>query len=278
MKNVYGIDIAKKSFEVFVIHSDQSHRSSSFENTESGIKSFLKWVKRKSVEGDSIFLMEASGVYYLRLALKLFQSAHCVKVLNPLVIRRFSQMNLKRTKTDRQDAQIIANYGIQYHAQLPDWQPPQKYAFQLRQLITATEQLQKQLSMSHTLLEALCQNPLTDQWLIEQQQSLIEVLQKQLKRLDKQVEKIILAHYEDTYKAILSIPGVGPKTASLFIAITHNFTRFESQKQLASFIGVCPRIFQSGTSVKAKERIVKMGQPLARKLLYMAALTTHVKK
>jgi transposase len=55
--------------------------------------------------------MEASGPYYLQLACYLHDAAGKVSVINPLVIRRFSQMRMSRAKTDKKDAKMIAEYG-----------------------------------------------------------------------------------------------------------------------------------------------------------------------
>ena len=59
--------------------------------------------------------MEASGPYYLQLANYLNTHKIEVSVVNPLVIKRFSQMNLQRAKTDKKDAETIANYGSLYN-------------------------------------------------------------------------------------------------------------------------------------------------------------------
>ena len=53
-------------------------------------------------------VMEASGVYYLQLAICLHEHGMIVSVVNPLTIKRFSQMRLMRAKTDKKDAAIIA--------------------------------------------------------------------------------------------------------------------------------------------------------------------------
>lgn len=217
--------------------------------------------------------MEASGTYYLQLAYQLHEAGCNVKVVNPLVIRRFSQMQLKRTKTDRQDAKIIASYGQQFGRDIPNWQPAEVELVKLRQLFTTIESLQKQRTMTSNLVEALSQNPLQDKVILRELKTHMKVIRNRINRLEKQLDQIVRTHFNDTYEALISIPGVGPKTASSFIAITHNFSKFYSAKQLASYVGLCPRIFESGSSVKAKEKIVKMGQSLPRKYLFMGAFS-----
>ncbi|MEL6193476.1 MAG: IS110 family transposase [Bacteroidota bacterium] len=278
MNKVYGIDISKKSFEVFELSSSGNSRSYSHLNTSSGINSWLK--ELSSIEPDpqgyqeeSIFVMEASGNYYLQLACLLNESGHHVKVVNPLVIRRYSQMLLKRTKTDREDAKLIAFYGQQHRTEIPQWKPTEKELGKLRQLFTVIENLQKQLTMTRNLVESMSRNPFKDTGLMAEIKRQIQITSKRIIRLEKQLEQVVKTHFKDTYDALMSIPGVGIKTASSMIAITHNFTKFDSAKQLASYVGLCPRIFESGSSVKAKARIVKMGQALPRKYLFMGAFS-----
>ena len=58
--------------------------------------------------------MEATGCYHLQLAIFLYEEGICVSVVNPLQIKRFSQMKLHKLKTDKADARIIAQYGANY--------------------------------------------------------------------------------------------------------------------------------------------------------------------
>ncbi len=67
------------------------------------------------------FVMEATGTYHARAALRLLEAGRAVSVVNPLVIKRYGQMKLSRAKSDRADAQLIMRYGEE-HAP-PLWRP-----------------------------------------------------------------------------------------------------------------------------------------------------------
>jgi len=73
------------------------------------------------------------------------------------------------------------------------------------------------------------------------------------------------------FNQLKSIPGMGSKTSLLLIVISGGFSKFNNHKQLASYVGISPRIFESGTSVKGKSKICKMGMSKIRALLYMCA-------
>ena len=57
----------------------------------------------------------------------------------------------------------------------------------------------------------------------------------------------------------------------MIISVFGNFERFKSVKDASSFIGINPSPYESGMSVKKSGSIKKMGNPYARKILYMAA-------
>ena len=114
-KNFIGIDISKNTFDVcFSQMGKQRHYE--FENSKTGFSKLFKTIPK-----NSHCVMEATGPYYLKLATFLFDKGLPVSVENPLKIKRFMQMNLQRTKTDKADARAIANYGSLLNP--PLWKP-----------------------------------------------------------------------------------------------------------------------------------------------------------
>ena len=106
-KNYIGIDISKLSFDVAIKKGSDKYLHHKFSNDNEGFAGFKKLLN----EDLDVCVMEASGPYYLKLAQYLFDQSVGVSVVNPLVIRRFSQMRMSRTKTDKKDAVIISEYG-----------------------------------------------------------------------------------------------------------------------------------------------------------------------
>ena len=95
-----GIDVAKDDFVVSLYQ-----KTSSFHNSPKGINRFIK-----SLPDNAWCIMEATGVYSVRLAVTLHEKGFKVSVINPLQIKRFAQTKLKRAKTDQVDAVLIAEY------------------------------------------------------------------------------------------------------------------------------------------------------------------------
>jgi len=73
-------------------------------------------------------------------------------------------------------------------------------------------------------------------------------------------------------KNLESIPGIGTATAIAIIAETPEITSFQDARQLAAFIGITPSHKTSGSSVRFKSRISKIGSKYLRKALYFPAI------
>lgn len=261
--NYAGIDISKLFFDVAVAEPGGYHYYK-FSNDTAGFEALLKVLH---VEAQVI--MEASGPYYLRLACYLHAKGIQVSVINPLVIRRFCQMRMSRAKTDKKDARMIAEYGKMEKPLL--WQPPKQHVIGLQQM----EALLFNLNKEHTALSNQMGSFVSSGMLDKKLQRLIskELLHKQvlIKKLTEQMQQIAEVHYSSMLTNLQSIPGLGKKTAMVLVILSGGFNRFDDYRKLSSYIGICPRIFESGTSVKGKARICKMGMSRIRAMLYICA-------
>lgn len=95
------------------------------------------------------------------------------------------------------------------------------------------------------------------------------MIEEERNRLERRLNEIVEAHYGETKQLLESIPGIGPKASAILIAITANFEKFAHHKQLTAYVGLSPRVYSSGTSVKGRGHICKMGKVQVRKQLYM---------
>lgn len=266
MYKVIGIDISKASFDIAYQRNDSQFVHFKFSNDPKGFNKFIK-----SISKSDYCVMEATGPYYLSLAQYLFKYGIKVSVVNPLQIKHFVRMRMVKAKTDKKDAMMIALYGQSEQPTL--WEPDEKPVMQMQQLRTAIEGLQKQSTMLHNQLGAFSQVQDSDKLLIKELRSLLKSIKLKIVKLEKRLLEITKQHYEETYKIIGSIPSIGPKTAVMLIAITNNFQKFNSAKKLSAYVGLSPRIYQSGTSINGKGHITKAGNSQMRKLLYMCSWT-----
>lgn len=102
---------------------------------------------------------------------------------------------------------------------------------------------------------------------------LCRMLRKHIKTLHKQIEELIAEDDETVVEHISSVPGVGKKTAIALLTATKGMHGFDDYRQVSSYFGLCPRIYDSGKSVHGKAHICKMGMGWIRKLLYMCAVS-----
>ena len=264
MCKVIGIDISKASFDVSYEKSDGEFVHFKLTNN---IKGFHKLLK--VIEKTDHCIMEATGPYYLSLAQYLFEKGIKVSVVNPLQVKHFVRMRMVKAKTDKKDAKMIALYGQSEHPDL--WEPDEQPIMQIHQLNAAIEGLKKQTTMLKNRMEAFSQIPDNDTNVMKELRSLLRVMESKTAKLEKRLLEITKQHYEQTFRLVTDIPAIGPKTAIMLIAITNNFQKFNDAKKLSSYVGLSPRIYQSGTSVHGKGHITKMGNSQMRKLLYLCS-------
>ena len=72
-----------------------------------------------------------------------------------------------------------------------------------------------------------------------------------------------------------SIPGIGLKTALFLIVVTDGFKKFETASQLCSYAGITPTIRESGSSVRGRARISKVGNRKLRNLLFLCSFSAY---
>lgn len=261
-----GIDISKSSFDVALpIENKEGYVHKKFSNNIEGFEKFLEYL-----EPGNHCIMEASGVYYLQLAVYLHEKGMFVSVVNPLTIKRFSQMRLMRAKTDKKDSAMIAEYG---KVENPNqWKPRAAHMLQMQQLQALQDNFTRQLTRLKNQNEAFINSGIKNkiaQKLITKE---MEHVTKQIKFIDEELIKIANKFHPDLFERLQTIKGIGKRAALTLILITDGFERFDNSKQLCAYVGLSPRIFESGTSVKGKVKICKMGMARMRKLLYLCAM------
>jgi len=259
-----GIDMSKKTFDVAVPRASSRPKLHCFDNDEEGFERF-----RSLLPDQAICVMEATGPYYLKLVDYLLRHEIAVCVINPLSTSRFALMNLSRTKTDKVDAKRIQEYGETMKPAL--YVARSKGAEDLQQQQTALEQLTKQRTQTKNSLEAIAAHPRPSKGAKKALEDVLKGLEDAIAELEKSLNATADTAFPKMRKRLCTIVGIGDRTSVELISITDGFTRFPSAKALACYIGITPRVFESGTSVKGKSRITKMGMGGIRSKLYMCA-------
>lgn len=266
-RNYVGIDISKLTFDIAIKNEKGTYSHYKFSNDSEGFKKLMSLLNN---EIDSC-VMEASGPYYLKLATFLHDKKVEVSVINPLVIRRFSQMRMMRAKTDKKDAVMIAEYGKTETPKI--WEPEESYVLELKQMQAYVEQMNKSRTGFIRQQEAFKQNPVKCLTMNKSIAKMVNTIAKEIASMEIKMEGLVRKHHQKLFDQMQSIPGLGKKTSMQLIVLSGGFTKFENAKQLSSYVGLSPRIFESGTSVKGKAKICKMGMGRVRAMLYVCAWT-----
>jgi len=257
----YGIDISKDVFDIM----DEQGAHYQYQNDLSGFKRFCKQLKE-----NSCCVMEATGVYQVQLADYLFEKHVFVSVVNPLVIKRFIQMNLRRIKTDKADAEMISKYAQMNRLQ--GYKPAPVYVRESRIIVENIDLLIKSRTMFKNRMHAMTHKASKHRLvLINPIKRAIKDLTIQIQKLEDELKRLIESSEPDLFSRLQSIPGIGKSTAMFMIVISDGFKKFESAKQFTCYIGLSPVEKQSGTSVKGSSRISKQGNGKLRNLLFLCS-------
>ena len=263
--NIIGIDVSKNSFDV-AWQSESGYQSQVYEYTDVGINALLAEIGEAAH-----YVMEATGVYHARLALKLYEAGCAVSVVNPLVIKRYSQQQLRRVKSDKADARLICEYG--QSATLTRWEPSAEVIVDLSQAHGWLDDLIVERTRVVNRREALVHQARVNPFVLRQMDKQLAQLAQQIEACEQHLEAVVKKHFAPLYSRLLSIRSIGPKTALELIIITHGFTRFDQVKSLSAYVGLSPTTYRSGTSVRGAGHIAKLGNGRIRQLLYLCSWT-----
>ncbi len=265
-ESVLGVDIAKRKFDVaLLLNSKLKHKV--FTNNQEGFETLLTWLTKQGVDHVHVCL-EASSTYGDELATFMHDAGHTVSIVNPARIKGFAQSELMRTKNDKVDAGLIARFCHAMHPAL--WAPLPPAIRNLQALVRRVDAL---ITMRTQELHRLD----TAQATIEQSiREHVVYMDKQIDALKLQITDLIKNDPDLKTKGDLlkSIPGVGEATIAAILAELHVFERCDRVQKVVAFIGLAPKQFISGSSVKGKPRLSKMGNARLRKALYMPALVS----
>jgi transposase len=264
MKQV-GVDISKKSFHIAVL-AGARQLNKVFANSPAGHQELQSWLLKKGVtREESHVCMEATSTYYEGLALALAEGGWRVSVVNPLQIKAFAESRLIRQKTDKADAHTIALFCSQHEP--PLWKPPSQAVRELQRLLSRLEAVKgmrvQELNRLHEA-QGIAR---------ESVERLLATLDEELRLLEKQIDDHIDRHpgLKEQTTLLKSIPSVG-STLSAYMAAWLPVERLADARSAVAFVGLSPKMRESGTSVRGKTMLCKMGHSRLRKLLYMPAM------
>jgi transposase len=265
--DVLGVDLAKLTFDATLLTATGAQHYQSFPNSPEGFTQLQVWLSQHGVT-QLHACMEATNIYWEALATYLYAQGYTVSVVNPARIKGYAMVTMQRNKTDKLDSAVIAAFCATHHPAA--WQPLSDEHRRLRALVRHREDLlQTQLQQQNRLRDT------TDTLVLASLQAVLETIASQLEAVERAIKEHLAAHSElcANLELLTSIVGIGVITAANVLAEFGDIEQYESAKAAAADAGLTPSHFESGTSVRRRPRLSKMGKAGIRGALYWPAIT-----
>ena len=283
LKQIIGNDIGEDSFYACykIQYDDKSviiKGTKSFENNLSGMKEFYQWCKKRNTtpEIKPIYVMEATGVYYEELAYFLYHKEQKISVQLAQKIKYFAKSCNLKTKTDKVDSKMIAEFGIEKNLTGTDlWTPPSKDFKMIRDLAREHTSLKQAQTSAKSQLHALEHAHGIYKQVIKMKKQQISFYKKQIEAVEEEIQKLVKLDNKlySKIKKITTIKGVGFITTMKILTETNGFLLFKNIRQLVSYAGLDVIEKESG-KYKGKTKISKKGNARIRAALYMPAMSS----
>ena len=273
-KEIIGIDASKLVIDV-CIHTKQI--ISQFENSNKGFKKMIAWIENNTTisKQDILFVFEHTGMYCHLLSVFMTKNELSFFIASGLEIKR--SIGIARGKDDQIDAKRIALYGYRLKEELKPSKLPSKDILKLKSLLSLRTKLNKQRAgFKATLKEQKAIYGTKEYKIIfEVQQKMIRDLSKQIDKINEAMKAIINDNIrlKENYELVTSVKGIGIQTALIMIAFTENFTKFQNWRKFASYSGIAPFPYQSGTSIKGRTKVSHLANKKLKAIINMCAIS-----
>lgn len=254
-----GLDISKSTFNAAFRRESKLIYNGCYTNDHKGISLFIKDILNFESELDQILVaMEHCGVYLEKIVMKLHGEGVFTWLWNP-VIAKHAPLDLNRHKDDDRDAKSMALLAQNYYSQAKRYIPITAENKQIKELFLLRSQLVKHRTSLLNQQRANQDKAIPNTYSANIFQELIEIISLRINEISKKLKRVIFSskRLKRIYVILTSIPSIGPVIATQLIEITHGFTKFNSEKALAKYIGTMPLKYESGTSIKHKPRSSK---------------------
>jgi transposase len=268
-----GVDIAAKTFmATWALDPATTPKPVSFEQTEDGFTAYREPLGATGVAPNAtLVVMEATGSYWVALAIALHQAHYVVSVINPSQVALFARSLPRRGKTDALDAQLLVRFAAE--RQPAPWIPPEQVYHELRQRLVVRDGLLHMCTHAKNQRHALQQWPVRIASALHALDTVIAELNAQVASLEREIAEVLRdGAWASSASVLLSAPGVGLVTTGWLLVGTLNFTIAQSPEQLTGYVGLAPLERQSGTRLRGRAQIGHAGNGRLRTALYMATL------
>ncbi len=269
-----GVDIAAETF-VAAWLSPGGKPTAPFtgEQTPAGFAALQGRLRAMAVPPPAtLVVVEATGNYWVALAVALHEAGYRVAVVNPRQAHHFAKAQLRRAKTDALDARDLAQLAAALRP--APWTPPPAVYHEVRQRLVARDGLLAMRTQARNQRHALLQWPVVVEGVRQHLDELIADLDRRVAALEGEIAAVLQeSAWAESLACLTSAPGLGLVTAAWLLVGTLNFALCAGPDSLTAYAGLAPMPRESGRSVRGRPSIGHDGNARLRTALYMATLS-----
>lgn len=260
-----GVDMAKQDF-VWSLHGVPGTHS--MRNDEAGFKGFLSALQERRERRMGLIVIEATGGLERALAGFLLQHGLPVAVVNPRAARDFARAMGHLAKTDAIDAVALAHYAQALAAKAEQagvlFAPVSAQLEALQAMVARRRQLLGMRTAEKNRLGGAIRV------LRQSIEAVIQTLDKEIARLDKDIDTHLALHFKEQRKRFEAIKGVGVTTCATLLAFMPELGQVQAGRA-AKLAGLAPLNQDSGQA--RGKRHIWGGRSIVRSTLHMATLS-----
>ena len=220
--------------------------------------------------------MENTGLYHRTLASYLNNLKATVWVENGSQIKW--SIGIQRGKTDKIDAKRIREYAIRHVDKVKPYSKRDVDLQQLADLLALRRRLKDSYTKLLVPLKELKSTGVLDhvETVEEAMSASLQALKNDIRNVEKSIKNLIAKseQLKEIYTYVTSVKSIGFVAACHLMIYTDCFTRFKSAKQIASYSGIAPFEYKSGTSIKGKTRVHHLANKNLKTILHMCAISS----
>jgi len=259
-----GIDVSSTKLDMAFMHNGKWLQTE-FANTHKSHAAMVRYLKKRSK--NILVCVEATGIYHLELSWALHDAANIeVMVINPRAGKDFAKAMMQRSKTDTSDARMLAEYAARMA--FSAWNPPKASVWELRAIARRMDVLSRQSVAEKNRLHSSLSDLVGADIGVN-----IRHLKRRMDQLQKKAMELI--EHDDVllqkFTLITTIIGIAEVSAIRILGEVLMLPEDMNVRQWVAHAGLDPRAYESGSSIKKKARISKVGNSHLRHALYMPA-------
>lgn len=270
-----GIDVSLEKLDIGWLRDKSTGKKKTkiLSNTAKGHKQVADWLIKntKEVPENIVVTLEPTNVYHEALMYFLHAEGFKIFLANPGKARKYADSIGMTHKTDKVDSITLAYYGQAQHSRQKFWIPEASEIRELKALMRRLDALEKDLQRESNRQSAF-KFSVASERVLQSLEEMIATLEAEIKKLKSDIDDHIDKYptLKKNRELLRSIGGIGSVMSREF---TYLFAakRFESARQLAAYLGLIPRLNESG-KLKGRTTLSKMGPARIRAKLYMAAV------